>query len=408
VSTRILLFLLLAISSCGEKNQPDHAAAEVRLPDSVGVLPPAPPPPIPAAVEGYPPRYMLACESRKMALEPKDGPAQHFSLQGFAQFRFADADRSPLTQAVEIALGGPTHMRFLLRAEGKNNVFLLEAVDQAWLKLPGNPGATSYEPEELAEDALLRWTVLQFPWSMKKELDEITDWVEFKENSKTATTWRMQCSGRGLPEKIFRKASEQDSFKLHLELDHWTAGEDSIIYPTTWIWHRQWGEMEETFESISGGALYFDSAFRPKSGEVRSYNTLREKSAPTFQRAGTHFGEFHRDMVWLDDATYAKLEPKPAAKKWWVLDDSEISTVAWVLDDGLAGLPEGVSAGGQVKDELCLLWRNFRPMNAAKAALRMRDTAKQNNYRAVGPVWILDAPTESETALREYLLPVQK
>jgi hypothetical protein len=341
-----------------------------------------------------------------MSLEPKNDPAQHFSLRGDAEFRFADSSRTPITQAVEIALGGPSHMRFLLRSGGKHNAFLLEDTDKAWLKLPGKPAATAYEAEELAEDALLRWIVLQFPWSMKKELAASKDWLEFKGNGKAATIWRLQLSDRALPEKIFRKTDRADSFELHLELSQWVAGADDILYPTTWIWHRQWGEMEESFQEMSGGVLYFNSAFRPKSAEVRSYNTLRSEATPTFQRAATHFGLVNRSMVWLDDALYAELEPKPAAKKWLLYQQADLATEVWVLDRGADGLPEGIHASGQIDGQLCLLWRSFRPLDPATAAQRLRQTAEQNKYRIVGPVWVLEVPTDSETALREYLLPV--
>jgi hypothetical protein len=368
--------------------------------------------PAAAQQEAAPPLGGRLAELAAVRGRPAQPPrtlAQHYLFEGATTFHLAG--REPITQGAEVNLGGPVQLRYLLRASGNKNVFLVSDDESAWMRT-GDEDFRDYPARELAVQTWMRWTLCRFPWGAEEVLRDLPEQAQEVQLDGPFGPARLRLDDAGLPAALVHAEAA-------LEVADWRTLRSGARLPATWHWRLGPVEQVERFTRIEDRVLLFDRAFAPPLAAPPELQWLAE--APGDGRRA-RLGADSLAVVHRPEASFLR---GPADGAWHAaLAESRVvapSLFEWRDEEGrvlataapLTGpLPQALPAG--VAEEtrpagLFLRWLSYggAPDPDARAAA-LREGAARGGLEEAGPVWRLRPAEDGRRHRAELLLPVRE
>jgi len=354
--------------------------------------------------------YAQCAEARHFSLAPPlSGIAGGFLLRGqlaFQQGGGEEAGGSTVEQDGELWLGGPARLRFSLSGFGRTNLFLLADAEHSWVRVPGKEFLPN-PPAVLAEECLLRWTIMRFPWGWEQELAAAEDPLSSSPSA-------LLLLSRETPFGTLELTLDQDRRPLRAsvgnamaEVGDWRAAPATIAeYPHHWRWPSGDDLREEQFTALSDQAFFLDDAFRPPRAdhEVDLKDLGKESQFDGEQLRDLSLREGSLAFLTEDDAS--TFDQDAPAGSWWRHQNrryylpSEQSLFATEAEDGTT-LPYRHTEARQ-----WLRWTTTTALNDETARARLEAVASQLQLESAGTLWSLI--TDRADAPRMFLLPVRK
>ncbi|MBC8404935.1 MAG: hypothetical protein H8E15_06900 [Planctomycetes bacterium] len=369
--------------------------------------PHSPPPPPKTSFDQF-------CAARLKPLELADATVRHFHFQGSIIFVPNDPAQNPITQGLEISVGGPDRMKLILRDKSLAQLFFLSDAEHAWLRKSGATEATVYDSKELADDSALRWLVLRFPHSIKDHLQwpaelpkqlAINDSKNEQNPDAQASAWLLHFNDKGLLTSV---SLQSDPNSPVLELSNWKAGSTGWLYPTTWVWNKDWGQLEEHFESVSDSSFFLDSFFTPLPQKGRGRNFLAESSGALSPiRIADSIDVAQMGMVWMSAENWLTLKEKPVAQKWIKHAADGSKTAIYVIENPSAEWIASHPVEKSTPTQEWLRWRSFKHLSAAQARQSLQQMALKSGRKAGAEIWLRNADESAQRGMQLYLMPVQ-
>ncbi len=410
-------FLLLPWTGCGTAEEPvQPATSQAEQPSSVERLAQIEQPPqaqqqLQQPVPPLPPLSLpeQLSEARQMGTAAPDPTPRHYYMRGHIDFVLQDPNAEVIEQGLDLYVGGPDRMKLILRTTGRQQVFFLADAEHAWLRLPDATKATEYDSEELSGDSILRWTVLQFPWSAT----DLVDWPNADEQWSKLTLnhpqtkqpqWLLSFDGNDLLQTVF--AADKPDQPV-LELSDWRAGSSGQLFPGVWIWHKPWGTIEEHFESIADESLFLDRLFVPSTQREGSAFFAGISGSLSPLHAAEQIGVAAIQLRWLNQADWKQLKDPPSARPWWRHHAQADIDVVYLLEDGVE-LANDAPLQQSMDGQEWLRWRTFKQLDAEQARKTMNQIAGRSGLTASGEMWIRQPRDSDGEGERVYLLAVRK
>ena len=354
------------------------------------------------------------CAARLMPLEPADATLRHFHFQGSIIFVPNNPDQDPVTQGLDFSVGGPDRMKLILRNNSQAQLFFLGDAEHAWLRKAGATEVTEYDSKELADDSALRWLILRFPHSIQDHLQwpnelpsqlAVNDAQNAQDSNAKASAWLLHFNDKGL---IASVSLQSDPHSPVLELSNWKAGSTGWLYPTTWVWNKDWGQLEEHFESVSDSSFFLDSFFTPFPQKGTGRNFLAESSGALSPiRIADSIDIAQMSLVWMSAENWLTLKEKPVAQKWIKHAPDGSKTAIYVIDNPSAEWIANHAVEQSSSTQEWLRWRSFKHLTAAKARESLEQMAKKSGRKAGVEIWLPDADETAQRGMQLYLMHVQ-
>jgi hypothetical protein len=370
-----------------------------RVQEPVEPAPPLPPLSLPERLS----------EARLMGTEAPDPTPRHYSMRGHINFILEDPNAEIIEQGLDLFVGGPDRMKLILRTTGRQQVFFLADAKNAWLRLPDAAEATEYDSAELSGDSILRWMVLQFPWSAI----DIIDWPSANEAWSKLTVnnpeskqpqWLLSLDSNGLLRTIY--AADQPDLPV-LELSDWRAGSSGQLFPGVWTWHKPWGTLEEHFKFIADESLFLDRLFVPSTQREGSTFFAGISGSLSPLHAAEQIGVAAIPLRWLNQEDWRKQQDLSNCRAWWRHQNQGSVDVVYLLEDG-DELADDAPVQQSAANQEWLRWRTFKQLAPEQARKTMNQIAQRSGLVPSGEMWIRQPRDSDGEGERIYLLAVAK
>lgn len=393
-----LLLLSIGLAACGK---------------DIEVTNPAPQTPVEVVAQTLQQKLSLA---RSMGVDAPDPTPRHYYMRGHINFVLEDPNADIIEQGLDLYVGGPDRMKLILRTTGRQQVFFLADAKNAWLRLPDAKKATEYDSDELSQDSILRWMILQFPWSATDmvewpqlsadELAQLSKWpsLTLTEPGSTTPRWIVNFDRHGLPLTVSTPAEPDWPI---LELSDWQAGSSGQLFPGVWAWRKEWGTLEEHFEAIADESLFLDRLFVPSTHREGTAFFAGISGSLSPLRSAEQIGVAAIELHWLEQTVYQNMENKPKARGWWRHVQDQPGSVVYLLDD-VNEVQDASIIQSSNADMEWLRWRTFKQLKASEARKTLNQIAERSGLAPTGEMMIRQPKDSDGEGERIYLLAVRK
>ncbi len=347
-----------------------------------------------------------ATEARGITAAPPHSPAQHYLFSG--EITFHIGERKPVTQGVQILLGGPDRLRFTLTAKELSNIFLYmgpttpKGKAESWVKTPKAKQARENPVGTIDRDTWLRWAVARFPWgwSFPTRMDGSKTTAP-ADQSDIGPVYAEIHGPSGIVRAKLRNwlPAHISADNLELYLTSWKKTPTGS-FPQTWAWHYPHGKQIEQFSEMRGGMLCLKNAFLPAhltKTDAGSWVGLRTSAeAPISGSRDKIEKVLQPDLYWVVDDGGITVD----ASHKWVRVENEKSTQARLVEAGTPGAK--MEKGGTY-----LKWSIFGSNQPILDAKRFIEAAEFNHMQAIGPVWMTGAPDDDRAHHRVLLVRIR-
>ncbi|MBT3340225.1 MAG: hypothetical protein HN405_04735 [Planctomycetes bacterium] len=341
--------------------------------------------------------------ARGVTLTPPQTPAQHYLFTG--EVTFLIGKREPVTQGVQILLGGPDRLRFTLTSEKRSNTFLFsgarkpEEENQSWVKTPKAKQARKNPVDTIDRDTWLRWSLARFPWGW----DFPTTKADTAEISGPFGSIRASLVD-SLPSEI-----QLDGLKL--SLSDWEKTPTGA-FPKTWSWQYAHGLQIERFSETRGAMLCLENAFLPAHLAINdqgSWTGVRASAEASLAHSPDQIELIRQpDLYWLAaDSNHEpnnndthQSSPGSTHGHWLRIEKKTATAVRLVSSD---------TPGAQLqKGGTYLRWSLFAPAQPIADAQNLLEAARFNKMKTAGPVWMTSTPDDGRVRRRMMLIRIKK